>query len=113
MGSGMSGIEPVVIAGTAITFPLPFTSTDYSISIRCYDAVGDNIDFTLDNKAVDGFTITPARNGTVDYIASETATATIKELTANKALQLTELVGDPTAGSGTLNIYLWYIILEL
>ena len=37
----------------------------------------------------------------------------IKALISNKALNLTELTGDPTGGSGTLTIYLWYINLEL
>ena len=39
--------------------------------------------------------------------------ATLRELTANRSLELTELGGNPAAGDGALVIYLWYINLEL
>ena len=37
----------------------------------------------------------------------------LRGLISNKALELTELTGDPTGGDGTLTVYLWYINLEL
>lgn len=54
----------------------------------------------LINIAADKITSTPGGNN---------------ELTGgeNKALMLKERIGDPTAGDGTLTIYLWYINLEL
>ena len=58
----------VTTSGKAITFTTLGT-TDYAIAIRCYDGDGNNIDYTVTSKAATGFTVTPASNGYVDYIA--------------------------------------------
>lgn len=58
----------VVVAGTSIVFSTLGT-TDYAIAIRCYDGDGNNIDYTVTNKAATGFKVTPASNGYIDYIA--------------------------------------------
>jgi len=63
------GSEAVTTGGTAITFNSTMASTNYATGIRCFDGSGNNIDFTLTNKTVNGFTITSAINGTIDYIA--------------------------------------------
>jgi len=34
-----------------------------------FDGSGNNIDFALTDKTVNGFTITPVVNGTIEYIA--------------------------------------------
>lgn len=53
----------------------------------------------------------------IDQLANRTMVChpSTKVITSgiNKALELTELIGDPATGSGTLTIYLWYINLEL
>ena len=62
-------VEAVVTTGTAITFDSALSTTSYAVGIRCYDGSGNNVDFALTNKTVNGFTITPAVNSTVEYIA--------------------------------------------
>lgn len=64
-----AGSEAVTTAGTTITFSSELPSGDYAVFIRCFDATGNNIDFMLTEKAATGFKITPAINGTVEYIA--------------------------------------------
>jgi len=64
-----AGSSSVTTGGTNITFSLPLPSTDYSLEIRCYDGSGNNIDYTITNKATTGFTLTPAANGTAEYVA--------------------------------------------
>ena len=62
----------VVPAGTTITFSSKFSSTDYSVFVRCFDMFdmeGDNTDFILTEKTVFGFKITPIVNSTIEYIA--------------------------------------------
>ena len=64
-----TGSEAVTTAGTAVTFSSALPSTDYAVGIVCLDGSGNSIDFALTNKTVNGFTITPAVNGTIEYIA--------------------------------------------
>ncbi len=65
---GRSGSSAVVTTGTTITFSVPLPTTDYAIFVRCYDAGGNNVDYTVTEKAVTGFKITPVINCTADYI---------------------------------------------
>jgi len=64
-----TGSEAVTTGGTAVTFSSALPSTDYAVGIVCLDVSGNSIDFELSNKTVNGFTITPAVNGTIGYIA--------------------------------------------
>ena len=57
----------VLVAGTTIAFATAFSTTDYTIDIRCYDAGGNNVDFTITTKTVNGFKVTPVINSTIDY----------------------------------------------
>ena len=61
--------EAVTTAGTIIAFNSALATTSYAIGIRCYDGSGDNVDFALTDKTVNGFTITPVVNSTIEYIA--------------------------------------------
>ncbi len=63
------GSEAVTTAGTVITFNSALVSIDYAVGIRCFDGSGNNVDFTLTEKAKEGFKITPERNSTIEYIA--------------------------------------------
>ncbi len=66
--SNTSGSSSVVTTGTTITFSVPLPTTDYAIFVRCYDAGGNNVDYTVTEKAVTGFKITPVIDCTADYI---------------------------------------------
>jgi len=60
--------QAVTTGGTTIT-GLEFSSaSDYSILVRCYDASGNNIDFRITNRTASSFKVTPAINGTIDYL---------------------------------------------
>jgi len=59
----------VVAAGTTITFTTAFATINYTIDIRCYDASGNNIDFTITNKIAAGFKVTTGTiDVTIDYV---------------------------------------------
>ena len=60
----------VTTAGTAIAFGAAFTLA-YSLQIRCYDASGNNVDYKITAKTVNGFTITPSINSTMEYTATQ------------------------------------------
>ncbi|GAG58134.1 unnamed protein product, partial [marine sediment metagenome] len=64
-----AGSEAVTTVGTTIIFSSELSSDDYAVFIRCFDATGNNIDFSLTEKSASGFKITPAINSTVEYIA--------------------------------------------
>jgi len=72
------GIEVIESASNVITFcnrsdaadPFP-NDTTYGLILRCYDADGNNIDYTVFDMTVDGFKITPAADGFIDYLATE------------------------------------------
>ena len=64
-----SGTESVTTAGTAITFSTPLASANYALTIRCVDSNGNSQACGITSKAASGFTATPPRNGTIDYIA--------------------------------------------
>jgi hypothetical protein len=62
--------EAVVAAGgTAITFGTALSTTNYALTVRCFDGVGNPVAVTITNKAVGGFTATPAIDASLDYIA--------------------------------------------
>jgi len=61
--------ELVTTAGTIIAFDSVMATVYYAVGIRCFDGSGNNIDFALTDKTVNGFTITPVVNGTIEYIA--------------------------------------------
>jgi chitodextrinase len=65
---GRSGSSSVTTTGTTISFSTVLPSTDYSVFIRCFDGSGNNIDYMLTEKAVTGFKITSAIDGTAEYI---------------------------------------------
>ena len=74
-GSGTTGDEKrgtgiaILAVGTIITFAVAYSSANYSLPPpRCYDAGGNNIDFTITNKIAAGFTITPAIDCSMDYV---------------------------------------------
>lgn len=62
--------EAVTTGGTAITFATALTTTDYTLTVRCFDGSGNPVAVVITNKAVGGFTATPAINSSLDYVAS-------------------------------------------
>lgn len=64
-----SGNDAVSTGGTTITFSSALLSTNYSITARCYDGNGNLVSYSITNKTVNGFTITPAINCTADWQA--------------------------------------------
>ena len=71
VGTDRSGIEAVTTASTVITFttPLGASGGDYSLTFWCYNASGDTIICSISSRTEAGFTVTPAEDGTFEYIA--------------------------------------------
>jgi len=63
----------VVSTGTYILFGFSLLNTNYTINIRCYNAVGDNLDYNIPpaEKTVAGFKIIPTDNGFIDFICKK------------------------------------------
>jgi pyridoxal/pyridoxine/pyridoxamine kinase len=59
----------ITTAGTTIVFATAMASTSYMVVFNCYTGTGDNITAKITNKTVNGFKITPAVNGSIDYVA--------------------------------------------
>jgi hypothetical protein len=72
------GIAVTENASNVITFcnridavdPFP-NDTTYGLILRCYDADGNNVDYKVFDMTVDGFKISPASDGFIDYLATE------------------------------------------
>jgi len=43
-------------------------NTDYTLHVRCYDVLGNNVDYQINSKTKLGFTITVPINAYVEYI---------------------------------------------
>ena len=52
-----------------VAFASGFTDNTYSLLIYIHDVTGANVGFTLNTRTKDGFTITPAASGTMNWIA--------------------------------------------
>ncbi len=61
--------KAVTAAGTTITFSTPLPSTDYALTVRCFDGSGNPVAVVITEKATTGFKATPAINASLDYIA--------------------------------------------
>jgi hypothetical protein len=61
----------VLAAGTPVAFPIALPSANYALTINCYDALatGNPVACAITNRTANGFTITPAINARLDYIA--------------------------------------------
>lgn len=67
-----AGIEAITTLGTVITFSsaLGMAGTDYALSPYVYNTAGDSMAFTISSRTENGFTITPAEDGTIEYTAT-------------------------------------------
>jgi len=58
--------------GTTVTFPSPFSDTNYALAVTGYDANGNMVAVNVSNRTANGFNATPADNCTLNYLAYET-----------------------------------------
>lgn len=61
--------KAVTTGGTTITFSTPLPSTNYALTIRCFDGSGNPVAVVITEKATTGFKATSAINASLDYIA--------------------------------------------
>lgn len=63
----------VAVSSSGTTIPLLNAiehAGNYALIVRCYDASGNNIDFTITDKGLTSFKVTPATDGFIDYIVN-------------------------------------------
>lgn len=103
----------LVVAPGAGKILLPIhVVASYTFDTVAYDT-NTALSIIHDGKAVELIGLAGIINQGANIIKQVSGGITPFEITANLALQLTELTGDPATGGGTLTIYLWYIRLEL
>ena len=67
-GVGIAGVQdtPQTITFSGVNI---FNSTSYALTIRCYDANGDNVNYKVTAKTTSNFDVTPYGNCTIEYVA--------------------------------------------
>jgi len=64
------GVSVTIIAGeTTVTFSSPLSDNTYALTLRCYTASGNNVDYQITTRTGNGFSITVPVTASVDYIA--------------------------------------------
>ena len=70
-GAAKRGSKVAVDArGTVVNFTTASATTNFIILVRCYNAAGEAIGYTIDptRLTVNGFHILPAQTGFIDYL---------------------------------------------
>lgn len=66
----MQSTQAITTTPVAVVFTTPMPSAVFQLNIRCYDADGENVDYTITDVTVNGFTVTGATAGFIDYLAT-------------------------------------------
>jgi hypothetical protein len=59
----------ITTGSNSISFSSTLGSTAYGLWVRCYDASGNNVNYTITSKLATGFAITVGENATIEYKA--------------------------------------------